>query len=76
MFNVSTTSDFKVAEDFDVTLLLYFILDVNNIMNFYDERTKELKQIEIIKTRVNQLSKENTKLKQQLNNLKSIINYG
>ena len=31
MFNVSTTSDFKVAEDFEVTLLLYFIFDVNNI---------------------------------------------
>ena len=45
-------------------------------MNFYDEKTKELKQIEIINTRVNQLSKENTQLKQQLNNLKSIINYG
>ena len=45
-------------------------------MNFYDEKTKELKQIEIIKNRVNELSKENTKLKEQLNNLKTIINYG
>tara|TARA_A100001515_G_C4572978_1_gene210367 strand:- start:1028 stop:1537 length:510 start_codon:yes stop_codon:yes gene_type:complete len=52
------------------------ILDKDNIMNFYDEKTKELKQIEIIKNRVNELSKENTKLKEQLNNLKTIINYG
>lgn len=41
------------------------ILDTDNVMNFYDEKTKELKQIEIIKNRVNQLSKENTTLKEQ-----------
>jgi chaperonin cofactor prefoldin len=52
------------------------VLDKDNIMNFYDEKTKELKQIEIIKNRVNELSKENTKLREQLNNLKTIINYG
>ena len=67
--------DYTIAYD-AVSNHINEILDVNNIMNFYDERTKELKQIEIIKTRVNQLSKENTQLKQQLNNLKSIINYG
>ena len=67
--------DYTIAYD-AVTNHINEILDINNIMNFYDEKTKELKQIEIIKTRVNQLSKENTQLKQQLNNLKSIINYG
>lgn len=64
-------------ESYDIVSEHYnSIMDLQNIMTFYDEKISERKQIEVIQSRLDDLVKENTKLKDQINTIKTIYNHG
>lgn len=52
------------------------IMDLQNIMTFYDEKISDRKQIEVIQSRLDELVKENNKLKQEIKTIKTIYNHG
>jgi cell division protein FtsB len=51
-------------------------MDLQNIMTFYDEKISDRKQIEVIQSRLDELIKENNKLKQEIKTIKTIYNHG